>query len=80
MTDNLINDITIDGEIFRVLQNDEEQYSIWPAAKPVPDGWHTVLEASPKADCLSYIGNHWTDMRPKSLRDFMEGKKLPSSK
>lgn len=75
MADNLIDDITIDGEIFIVLQNDEEQYSIWPAAKHVPDGWHTALEPSPKADCLSYIEDHWTDMRPKSLRDFMDAPK-----
>lgn len=75
MANDLIDDITIDGEIFRVLQNDEEQYSIWPGAKPVPDGWHTVLEPTTKVSCLSYIEEHWTDMRPKSLRDFMDGNK-----
>ena len=70
MSDIRIDDITIDGEVFRVLQNDEEQYSIWPGGKAVPAGWRTVFEPASKQDCLAYIEAHWTDMRPKSLRDF----------
>lgn len=72
MSDKRVDDITIDGDLFRVLQNDEEQYSIWPAAQTIPAGWRSVLEPASKQDCLTYIEANWTDMRPKSLRDFME--------
>lgn len=54
-----------------VLINDEEQYSLWPAARAVPAGWREVGPRGPKDVCLAYIGEVWTDMRPKSLRDAM---------
>ncbi|GAA3282852.1 MbtH family NRPS accessory protein [Dactylosporangium vinaceum] len=55
-------------EQYRVVRNDEEQYSIWPAADPVPAGWHEDGFAGPKEDCLAHIDEVWTDMRPRSLR------------
>lgn len=51
----------------QVLVNEEEQYSIWPLNKDVPNGWKSVLTA-PKEECLAYIENVWTDMRPSSLK------------
>jgi MbtH protein len=57
---------------YEVLVNDEEQYSIWPQAKPVPDGWKAVGVSGTKAECLAYIEEVWTDMRPRSLREAME--------
>ncbi len=60
---------TIDGDEFVVLINSDEQYSIWPSAKPVPPGWTRTGPTGPKADCLAFVEKHWTDMRPKSLRD-----------
>lgn len=54
---------------YLVVVNDEEQYSIWLADKAVPAGWKTVGSKGKKADCLKYIGEFWTDMRPKSLRE-----------
>jgi MbtH protein len=59
--------------LYRVLVNLEEQYSIWPAFKEIPAGWEPIGEAAPKDVCLDYIAQHWTDMRPKSLRDAMAG-------
>ncbi|MFE8925819.1 MULTISPECIES: MbtH family protein [Streptomyces] len=56
-------------DAYFVVVNDEEQYSIWATGRPVPDGWRTVGEARNKAACLAYIEEHWTDMRPKSVRD-----------
>ncbi|MFD0340949.1 MbtH family protein [Streptomyces sp. NPDC127117] len=53
---------------YRVVVNDEEQYSIWPEGREVPAGWRVVREAAPKADCLEYIEEVWTDMRPLSIR------------
>ena len=58
-----------DNTIFDVVINDEGQYSIWPSYKPIPDGWRAVGKQGPKAECLAYVEEHWTDMRPKSLRD-----------
>ena len=59
------------GTIYRVVVNDEEQYSIWPADREVPPGWTAVGAAGPKAECLAYITDVWTDMRPLSLRKKM---------
>lgn len=58
-----------DARDYFVVVNEEEQYSIWLADKPVPNGWKAVGEKKKKADCLKYIGEVWTDMRPKSLRE-----------
>lgn len=56
---------------YTVVINDEEQYSIWPAGREPPRGWRTVGEPGPKEQCLSYIKEVWTDMRPLSLRNKM---------
>jgi MbtH protein len=49
------------------LQNDEGQYSLWPAYIAVPDGWRSVFGPESRAACLSHIEQEWTDMRPRSL-------------
>lgn len=56
---------------FIVLINDEEQHSLWPTFAEIPAGWHKVFGAASRADCLDYVETHWTDIRPKSLRDAM---------
>ena len=61
-----------DRTIYVVVANDEEQYSIWPASKEMPAGWHEAGPTGPKAEALAYIERVWTDMRPKSLRLAME--------
>jgi len=53
---------------YAVVVNDEEQYSIWPVLRPVPNGWRTVGVEGDKATCLAHIATVWTDMRPRSLR------------
>ncbi|ABM14623.1 MULTISPECIES: MbtH family protein [Mycolicibacterium] len=58
---------------FYVLVNDEEQYSLWPAFADVPAGWRVVFGESTRADCLAYVEETWTDLRPRSLRDAMAG-------
>jgi len=59
--------------IFRVVVNHEEQYSIWPDYKEIPKGWREVGKAGLKKECLEYIEQVWTDMRPLSLRRHMDG-------
>jgi MbtH protein len=53
---------------YTVVVNQEEQYSIWLADAPLPDGWSEIGKQGTKAECLAHIGTIWTDMRPLSLR------------
>lgn len=64
-----------DTTIYNVVVNHEEQYSIWPADRELPLGWTAVGKSGPKQDCLDYINEVWTDMRPLSLRKAMEAQK-----
>jgi MbtH protein len=61
-----------DATIYKVVFNQEEQYSIWPSHRENPLGWRDAGKVGPKADCLEYINGVWTDMRPLSLRKKME--------
>lgn len=61
-----------DRGVYCVVVNDEEQYSIWPVGRDIPNGWRSVGPQGPKAECLEYIERVWTDMRPASLRRAME--------
>lgn len=53
---------------YRVVVNHEEQYSIWPAARPTPNGWREIDKTGTRAECLAYIGQVWTDITPLSVR------------
>lgn len=57
---------------YKVVLNDEEQYSVWAADRPVPAGWHEEGFAGTREECLAHIDKVWTDMRPRSLRIAME--------
>ena len=61
-----------DNTVYNVVINHEEQYSIWPADRENPCGWRDAGKSGPKADCLAYIKEVWTDMRPLSQRKKME--------
>lgn len=61
-----------DKTIYKVVVNHEEQYSIWPAYRENPLGWRDVGKSGLKQECLAYIKEVWTDMRPLSLRKRME--------
>jgi MbtH protein len=61
-----------DERIYTVVMNHEEQYSIWPADRECPLGWQSVGKTGTKSECLDYIEQVWTDMRPLSLRKKME--------
>jgi uncharacterized protein YbdZ (MbtH family) len=61
-----------DKTIYKVVVNHEEQYSIWPEYKENAPGWNDAGKVGTKAECLAYIKEVWTDMRPLSLRKKME--------
>jgi MbtH protein len=62
-----------DRRMYRVVRNDEEQYSVWPADRELPLGWRETGKAGSRAECLAHIDEVWTDMRPASVRRQMEG-------
>lgn len=61
-----------DDRTYRVVLNDEEQYSVWWADRELPAGWRAEGAEGTKDKCLAHIGEIWTDMRPLSLRLRME--------
>ena len=61
-----------DKRKYIVVKNEEEQFSIWFDGRALPPGWSAVGKSGSKEECLSYIKKTWTDMRPASLRKYME--------
>jgi MbtH protein len=57
-----------DGQ-FLVLVNDEDQHSLWPAFAEVPAGWSLVHGPGSRDAALAYVEEHWTDLRPRSVRE-----------
>ncbi len=54
---------------FQVVVNEQDQYSIWFADRPLPVGWTADGATGTKQDCLKHIEKVWTDMRPRSVRE-----------
>ena len=67
----MIEDVNEDGREYTVLVNAEEQYSLWVKNKAIPAGWRAVGKEGTKVECLKYVDEVWTDMRPLSLRKKM---------
>ena len=53
---------------YRVVINDDEQYSIWPEQRENPLGWRDVGIAGAEAECLTWINDNWSDMRPAHVK------------
>ncbi|MBD0693643.1 hypothetical protein BG452_13675 [Streptomyces sp. CBMA123] len=62
-----------DAEKFRVVVNHEEQYSVWPLDRELPNGWRDAGVQGDKEACLAHVEEVWTDMRPLSLRTGLTG-------
>lgn len=56
---------------YRVVVNREEQHSVWRTDQDLPWGWRDAGRQGSLEDCLAWIGQAWTDVRPSSLRDGM---------
>ncbi len=54
--------------VFKVVLNDEDQYSIWPVPRAAPPGWHDEGTQGTRTQCLDHIETVWQDMRPRSVR------------
>ncbi|MHA5051042.1 MbtH family protein [Streptomyces sp. SD15] len=69
MSSNPFDDL---GGRFYVVVNNEQQHSLWPSFAEVPAGWRIVFGEESRDMCLAYVEEHWTDLRPRSLRDAMD--------
>ncbi|MFJ8846062.1 MbtH family protein [Streptomyces cyaneofuscatus] len=56
------------GETFKVVLNQEDQYSLWPVLRANPDGWRDEGTRGSRAECLDHIEEVWRDMRPRGVR------------
>ena len=65
----------VDTTTYQVVVNHEEQYSIWPADRDNAPGWRDAGKTGSKDECLGWIKEVWTDMRPLSLRQRMDPSK-----
>ncbi len=74
-TTPILNAYTIDGDLFKVIKNAENQYSLWPEKKPTPAGWTDTGFSGTKAEATDYVDREWTDMRPLSLQKAMAANK-----
>ena len=61
-----------ESTLYKVVVNHEEQYSLWPAERENALGWKDASKQGTREECLEYIKQVWTDMRPLSLREKME--------
>ena len=52
----------------KVVVNAEQQYSLWPATRSNAPGWSDAGKTGTKDECVAWIKENWTDMRPASLR------------
>jgi MbtH protein len=57
-----------DDLVYQVVVNHEQHYSIWPGGRKPPAGWRPAGKRGAKQECLAWIEDVWTDMRPLSLR------------
>jgi MbtH protein len=60
-----------EGRLYKVVVNHEEQYSLWPAERENAPGWTDAGKQGTRTECLAYVKEVWTDMRPLSLRKAM---------
>ncbi len=67
-----------DTRTYAVVINDEEQYSIWPESRELPAGWRREGTTGARDECLAHIEQVWTDMRPLSLRQWMQEQATPA--
>lgn len=74
-----MDELTEDCAVYHAVLNDEEQYSIWWADRPLPPGWREAGKAGSKSEVLEYIRCVWTDIRPLSVRRQLEQAENASS-
>jgi MbtH protein len=67
----MANPFEVPDAAYTVLRNQRGQHSLWPADVAVPNGWTAVHGPAPKDDCLAHVREHWTDIRPVDVAEFI---------
>ncbi|MEW5559467.1 MbtH family NRPS accessory protein [Enterobacter asburiae] len=49
---------------FYILQNAQQQYSLWPQHCALPEGWHVVCEPQSAEACNAWLSARWTTLNP----------------
>lgn len=49
---------------YKVVINHEEQYAIIPVDQSLSRGWREIGKSGTQTECLNYIEEVWTDMKP----------------
>lgn len=62
-----------DTRRYIIVINEEDQYSIWLTDHDMPRGWRAEGTEGTRTECLERIGQVWTDMRPRSVREYLAG-------
>lgn len=65
----MVSDLADRASVYKVVVNQEGQFSIWPKGSENPGGWRDEGTSGNKEECLSHIAGAWKDMRPQSLRN-----------
>lgn len=68
-----------DNVRFKVVINQEEQYSVWWSDRANPPGWQDEGTEGTRQECLDHIDRVWTDMRPRSVRTAREDRGVMAS-
>lgn len=67
-----------DGGYF-VLRNSLNQHSLWPCSIAVPEGWAVAYGRDVRAACLEYVRDHWVDIEPSDVADFIRARRPAKS-
>lgn len=49
---------------FYILQNAQQQYSLWPQHCALPEGWNVVCEPQSAEACNAWLAARWTTLNP----------------
>jgi MbtH protein len=63
----MANPFDDDERDFLVLVDMAERYSLWPADIDVPEGWTVAFGAAAREECLRFVEEHWSALRPSRL-------------
>ena len=67
----MANPFEVPDADYVVLRNQQNQHSLWRAGIAVPNGWTVVHGPESRTDCLTYVREHWTDLRPSDVAEFV---------
>ncbi|KAB8307391.1 MbtH family protein [Erwinia endophytica] len=52
---------------FLILQNPQQQYSLWPQHCALPEGWRIISGPHEQQQCHDWLNQHWQQLIPASF-------------